>query len=54
MLPRIYCDMDGVLCDFKKSAEKVTGKPISQWMYANKTEKWDKIKNNKRFCFAPS
>ena len=21
-LPRIYCDMDGVLCDFKKHAEK--------------------------------
>ena len=51
MLPRIYCDMDGVLCDFKKSAEKVTGKPISQWMYASKSEKWDKIKNNKRFWY---
>ena len=24
-LPRIYCDMDGVLCDFKKHAEKETG-----------------------------
>mgnify|MGYP001284306985 CR=1 FL=1 len=39
MLPRIYCDMDGVLCDFKKRAEQVTGKPISQWMYASKSEK---------------
>jgi hypothetical protein len=51
MLPRIYCDMDGVLCDFKKKAEQVTGKPISQWMYASKSEKWDTIKNNGRFWY---
>ena len=24
-LPRIYCDMDGVLCDFEYAANKVTG-----------------------------
>ena len=28
-LPRIYCDMDGVLCDFKKHAEKTTGVSIA-------------------------
>ena len=39
-LPRIYCDMDGVLCDFKKAAEKVTGMPITKWSYATKEEKW--------------
>lgn len=48
-LPRIYCDMDGVLCDFKKSAEKVTGIPIEKWQYANKDEKWAPIKADKRF-----
>ncbi len=31
-LPRIYCDMDGVLCDFKKGAEKATGVPIKKWI----------------------
>ena len=30
-LPRIYCDMDGVLCDFKKHAEKTTGVSIAKW-----------------------
>ena len=49
MLPRIYCDMDGVLCDFKKAAEKVTGMPISKWSYASKTEKWQPIKDTPRF-----
>ena len=24
-LPKIYCDMDGVLCDFKSYAEKIVG-----------------------------
>ena len=40
MKPRIYCDMDGVLCDFKTAAQKATGMPISKWMYSSKTEKW--------------
>jgi|TARA_Y100000356_G_C11183094_1_gene247963 hypothetical protein len=48
-MPKIFCDMDGVLCDFKKQAEKVTGKPISQWAYASKSEKWDPIKKTPRF-----
>ena len=26
-LPKIYCDMDGVLCDFKSYAEKIVGVP---------------------------
>ena len=49
MLPRIYCDMDGVLCDFKSAAEKVTGMPISKWMYSSKLEKWAPIKNTPKF-----
>ena len=48
-LPRIYCDMDGVLCDFKSAAEKVTGMPISKWMYSSKLEKWSPIKNTPKF-----
>ena len=48
-LPRIYCDMDGVLCDFKKAAEKITGMPIDKWSYANKEEKWAPIKAQPRF-----
>ena len=48
-LPRIYCDMDGVLCDFKKAAEKVTGMPISKWSYASKQEKWQPIKDTPKF-----
>lgn len=48
-LPRIYCDMDGVLCDFKASAEQATGMPLSKWMYATKSEKWAPIKNKPKF-----
>ena len=29
-LPRIYCDMDGVLCNFERSAERAVGMPLSQ------------------------
>jgi len=38
-LPRIYCDMDGVLCDFKKHAEKTTGVSIAKWSTLSKTDK---------------
>ena len=48
-LPRIYCDMDGVLCDFAKGVEKVIGKNITQWSYGSKSEKWDPIKNTPKF-----
>ena len=30
-MKKIYCDMDGVLCDFVKGAEKLTGKNIDVW-----------------------
>jgi len=48
-LPRIYCDMDGVLCDFVKAAEKLSGIPINKWMYSTKEEKWDLIKTQPNF-----
>jgi len=49
MKPRIYCDMDGVLCDFAKGVEKVIGKSITQWSYGSKSEKWDQIKSTPKF-----
>jgi len=48
-LPKLYCDMDGVLADFKKGAEKATGVPISKWMSLTKKEKWNPIRNDKTF-----
>ena len=39
-LPSIYCDMDMVLCDFLKGAEKVIGMPFP---LANKQTRWEKI-----------
>ena len=48
-LPRIYCDMDGVLCDFKKHAEKTTGVSIAKWSSMSKADKWGPIKEDRYF-----
>ena len=45
-LPSIYCDMDMVLCDFLKGAERVIGMPFS---LANKQGRWEKITDTKDF-----
>ena len=45
-LPTIYCDMDMVLCDFLKSAEKVLGKPFPK---ADRTTRWPMISGTKNF-----
>ena len=50
--PIIYCDMDGVLADFKTAAVKTTGMSINRWMnIPSSKEKWSKIKSNKNFWY---
>ena len=41
-LPEIYCDMDMVLCDFIRGADKAIGEPFVQ---ADKETRWKKINN---------
>ena len=48
-MKKIYWDMDGVLCDFVKGAEKLTGKKIDVWAQGSKSEKWGQIKSKKDF-----
>ena len=46
-LPRIYCDMDGVICDFVYAAKKVTGQ---NWLGLRSGQDWESIKRTKNFC----
>ena len=46
----IYCDMDGVLADFKTAAVRTTGMSINKWMnIPSSKEKWSLIKAKKDF-----
>ena len=45
-LPDIYCDMDMVLCDFMKGADKAVGEPF---IHADRETRWQKISNTKGF-----
>ena len=45
-LPTIYCDMDMVLCNFLKGAEKELGKPFMEF---DKDKRWPIISQNKKF-----
>ena len=45
-LPRIYCDMDGVLCDFVLAAKMATGQ---NWLGLRSGQDWDSIKKIKNF-----
>ena len=47
---RIYCDMDGVLCDFARNIKITTGMTIDKWMRINpKHERWQPIVAKKDF-----
>ena len=45
----IYCDMDMVLCNFLKGAEKTTGEPFPDKSGMSKDEKKSIISDNKDF-----
>jgi len=45
-LPRIYCDMDGVLCDFEYAANRVTGQV---WGGLRTGQDWGSIRKTKNF-----
>ena len=54
-LPRIYCDMDGVLCNFEQAAQKAVKMPLSQWAleprkkFKTIRDKWQPIMQTKNF-----
>ena len=48
-LPRIYLDMDGVLCDFGAQIRKATGKSKEQWMRIDGRVKWDTVIDYPKF-----
>ena len=45
-LPKIYCDMDGVLCDFEYAANKATGQV---WGGLRTGQDWESIRKTKNF-----
>ena len=45
-LPDIYCDMDGVLCNFMKAADKAVG---GSFVTTDSDERWNKINQTKNF-----
>ena len=45
-LPRIYCDMDGVIADFMTAAKKATGTTFNQ---SDSDKHWDIIKKTPKF-----
>ena len=45
-LPRIYCDMDGVICDFVYAAKRATGQ---NWQGLRSGQDWESIKRTKNF-----
>ena len=46
-IPRIYCDLDGTLCDFVAQLRIITGKSVSEW--DRMKNKWDAVLNTPRF-----
>lgn len=50
-LPGFYCDMDGVLVDFKQGAHKAIGKDLNHPNNEITKADWIKISRNTRFWF---
>ena len=48
-LPRIYLDMDGVLCDFGAAIRKATGKSKEAWVKIPSNRKWDTVLDTPKF-----
>ena len=48
-LPRIYLDMDGVLCDFGAAIRKATGKSKEAWIKIPSNRKWDTVIDTPKF-----
>ncbi len=46
-IPRIYCDLDGTLCDFVEQLRIITGKSVDEWNRMK--NKWDPVLNTPRF-----
>ena len=49
--PRIYCDMDGVLCDFEKNIKNTLGITLNKWMQIPKNERWDPVIAKPKFWY---
>jgi len=42
-LPRLYIDMDGVLCDFSAAIRKTSGMSKQRWMQGTREEMWKPV-----------
>lgn len=48
-LPRLYIDMDGVLCDFSAAIRKTSGMSKQRWMQGTREEMWKPVLENTKF-----
>ena len=42
----IYCDMDGVLCDFERQWARVNKLPFSKFSSLNMHDRWEKVRQH--------
>jgi len=45
----IYCDMDGVLCDFERQWARVNKLPFSKFQTLNMHDRWEKVRQHGGF-----